>query len=157
MHAPRPHVLKPPATRLDSTLFQRLWASHHHSHIVYWYTTFTLGLFSHHHHPMSEPYKNQQRVYTYPSGGEAPLKVDRTREDLSAEERDSSREVSNETSWGICEFARLSAMSGMPKLVSVQNSYSLLVRGNFETDLAEVREPRSVRPFTQLFYSHSTY
>lgn len=49
--------------------------------------------------------------------------------------------VSNETSWGICEFARLSALSGMPKLVSVQNSYSLLVRGGFETDLAEVCSP----------------
>jgi len=49
--------------------------------------------------------------------------------------------VSNETSWGICEFARLSKLSGMPKLISVQNSYSLLVRGQFEADLAEVCSP----------------
>ena len=25
----------------NSTLFQRSWASHHHIHMVYWYTTFT--------------------------------------------------------------------------------------------------------------------
>ena len=67
-------------------------------------------------------------------------------------ERDSSREVSNETSWGICEFARLSAMSGMPKLVSVQNSYSLLVRGNFETDLAEVSGVLSAKPHSLSFF-----
>ena len=51
--------------------------------------------------------------------------------------------VSNETSWGVCEFARLSAVAGMPKLVSIQNSYSLLVRGGFETDLAEVCSPNN--------------
>eukprot|EP00982_Pelagococcus_subviridis_P012947 31203-Pelagococcus_subviridis.AAC.4 len=49
--------------------------------------------------------------------------------------------VSNETSWGVCEFARIAATSGMPKLVSIQNSYSLLTRGAFETDLAEVCSP----------------
>jgi aryl-alcohol dehydrogenase-like predicted oxidoreductase len=41
----------------------------------------------------------------------------------------------------VCEFARIAATSGMPKLVSIQNSYSLLTRGAFETDLAEVCSP----------------
>lgn len=31
---------------------------------------------------------------------------------------------------------------GLPRIVSIQNSYSLLVRGAFETDLAEVCAPR---------------
>lgn len=31
---------------------------------------------------------------------------------------------------------------GLPRIVSIQNSYSLLVRGPFETDLAEVCAPR---------------
>lgn len=32
--------------------------------------------------------------------------------------------------------------AGLPRIVSIQNSYSLLVRGPFETDLAEVCAPR---------------
>lgn len=46
--------------------------------------------------------------------------------------------VSNETSWGVMQFARLAEQAGLPKIVSIQNSYSLLVRVPFETDLAEV-------------------
>ena len=33
--------------------------------------------------------------------------------------------------------------AGLPRIVSIQNSYSLAVRGSFETDLAEVCAPRN--------------
>jgi aryl-alcohol dehydrogenase-like predicted oxidoreductase len=46
--------------------------------------------------------------------------------------------VSNETSYGIMRFLQASAASAGPKIISTQNSYSLLVRSAFETDLAEV-------------------
>jgi aryl-alcohol dehydrogenase-like predicted oxidoreductase len=50
--------------------------------------------------------------------------------------------VSNETSWGVAQFcAAAAAEAGLPKIVSIQNSYSLLNRGAFETDLAEVCSP----------------
>lgn len=46
--------------------------------------------------------------------------------------------VSNETSYGVMRFVQAAEQAGLPRIVSIQNSYSLLVRGNFETDLAEV-------------------
>jgi aryl-alcohol dehydrogenase-like predicted oxidoreductase len=49
--------------------------------------------------------------------------------------------VSNESSYGVMSFAAAAAAPGLPKIVSIQNSYSLLVRGPFETDLAEVCAP----------------
>lgn len=52
--------------------------------------------------------------------------------------------VSNETSWGVTEFSRLArAQPSLPKIVSIQNSYSLLNRGPFEADLVEVCSPRN--------------
>lgn len=47
--------------------------------------------------------------------------------------------MSNETSWGVCQFDAAAKAHGLPKMVSIQNSYSLVYRGAFETDLAEVR------------------
>jgi hypothetical protein len=43
--------------------------------------------------------------------------------------------VSNETSWGVMEFTRLAKELNLPKIVSIQNSYSLLVRTQFEGKL----------------------
>lgn len=43
--------------------------------------------------------------------------------------------VSNETSWGLMEFTRLAEQLNLPKIVSIQNSYSLLVRTQFEGNL----------------------
>lgn len=40
--------------------------------------------------------------------------------------------VSNETSYGVMEFVNLAKALGLPKIVSIQNSYSLLVRCPFE-------------------------
>ncbi len=45
--------------------------------------------------------------------------------------------LSNETPWGIVEFTRTATELGLPKIVSVQNAYSLLNR-TFENGLAEV-------------------
>ena len=51
--------------------------------------------------------------------------------------------VSNETSWGVSEWRRIAKQSGMPLICSIQNSYSLIQRGAFETDLAETCSPRN--------------
>lgn len=45
--------------------------------------------------------------------------------------------VSNETSYGVMRFVHAAAACAGPKIVSTQNSYSLLVRSAYETDLAE--------------------
>ena len=45
--------------------------------------------------------------------------------------------LSNETPWGVMEFLRLAEQCGLPRVVSVQNPYSLLNR-TFEVGLAEV-------------------
>jgi len=49
--------------------------------------------------------------------------------------------VSNETSFGVMRFCQLAEAMGLPKIVSIQNAYSLLVRVPFETDLAETCAP----------------
>ena len=45
--------------------------------------------------------------------------------------------LSNETPWGVMEFMRLSAELNLPRVVSVQNPYSLLNR-SYEVGLAEI-------------------
>ncbi len=44
--------------------------------------------------------------------------------------------VSNETPWGVSQYLHLSASSDLPRIVSIQNPYSLLNR-SFEVGLAE--------------------
>ena len=44
--------------------------------------------------------------------------------------------VSNETPWGVSEFSRCAEQQGLPKIVTIQNAYSLLNR-TFENGLAE--------------------
>ena len=51
--------------------------------------------------------------------------------------------VSNETSFGVMEFIRLSEQLGLPRMISIQNSYSLITRGPFETNLSEVCSKRN--------------
>ncbi|KAK7279229.1 hypothetical protein RJT34_24275 [Clitoria ternatea] len=51
--------------------------------------------------------------------------------------------VSNETSYGVMEFVHAAKVEGLPKIVSIQNSYSLLVRCKFEIDLLEVCHPKN--------------
>ncbi|XP_059650866.1 uncharacterized protein LOC132296955 isoform X2 [Cornus florida] len=47
--------------------------------------------------------------------------------------------VSNETSYGVMEFVHTAKVEGLPKIVSIQNNYSLLVR----FDLVEVCHPNN--------------
>ena len=49
--------------------------------------------------------------------------------------------LSNETPYGVCEWARVAAKLGMPPPATIQNAYSLLTR-SFEGDLAEACSPR---------------
>ncbi|XP_010457486.1 PREDICTED: uncharacterized protein LOC104738963 [Camelina sativa] len=51
--------------------------------------------------------------------------------------------VSNETSYGVMEFVNAAKLEGLPKIVSIQNGYSLLVRCRFEVDLVEVCHPKN--------------
>ncbi|XP_047091875.1 protein tas-like [Lolium rigidum] len=51
--------------------------------------------------------------------------------------------VSNETSYGVMQFVQAAKLQGLPKIVSIENGYSLLVRCNFEVDLAEVCHPNN--------------
>ena len=45
--------------------------------------------------------------------------------------------ISNETPWGAMEYLRLSKQVGLPKIISIQNPYSLLNR-SYEVGLAEI-------------------
>uniref|UniRef100_A0A7C9FIF7 Aldose reductase n=2 Tax=Opuntia streptacantha TaxID=393608 RepID=A0A7C9FIF7_OPUST len=51
--------------------------------------------------------------------------------------------VSNETSYGVMEFVHAAKVGGLPKIVSIQNSYNLLFRCRFEVDLVEVCHPNN--------------
>ncbi|KAG5187917.1 NADP-dependent oxidoreductase domain-containing protein [Tribonema minus] len=52
--------------------------------------------------------------------------------------------VSNETPFGVAKFVELSERLGLPRVCSIQNSYSLLVRADFELGgLVEVCAPRN--------------
>jgi len=59
-------------------------------------------------------------------------------EELHKEGRVRHFGVSNETSFGVMNFIRAAEEHGLPRIISIQNSYSLLVRMGYETDLAEV-------------------
>lgn len=59
--------------------------------------------------------------------------------------------VSNETAWGVAEYLRLAREEGLPRIVSIQNQYSLVNR-EFETGLAEfaMREQVGLLPYSVL-------
>ncbi|MFO7188826.1 MAG: aldo/keto reductase [Pseudomonadota bacterium] len=44
--------------------------------------------------------------------------------------------LSNETTWGVCEYVRVARLHGLPQPVTIQNVYSLVSR-KFDEDLAE--------------------
>ena len=64
--------------------------------------------------------------------------------------------LSNETSWGVCEFHRVARELGVPGPVTTQNSYSLVSRG-VDNDLAEVlfREKMSLLAYSPLGRWHA--
>eukprot|EP00271_Cylindrocystis_brebissonii_P010449 TRINITY_DN26637_c0_g1_i1.p1 TRINITY_DN26637_c0_g1~~TRINITY_DN26637_c0_g1_i1.p1 ORF type:complete len:444 (+),score=56.79 TRINITY_DN26637_c0_g1_i1:124-1455(+) len=51
--------------------------------------------------------------------------------------------VSNETSFGVMSFIQAAKEFGLPKICSIQNCYSLLVRLRYEVDLVEVCRPNN--------------
>lgn len=51
--------------------------------------------------------------------------------------------VSNESPFGVMKFSQVAKELGLSKMVTIQNSYSLLVRHDFENGLAEVCSPRN--------------
>ena len=59
--------------------------------------------------------------------------------------------LSNETTWGVCEFQRVAKALGVPGPVTVQNSYSLVSR-SADNDLAEAfhRERMSLLAYSPL-------
>ncbi|EFN59433.1 hypothetical protein CHLNCDRAFT_48483 [Chlorella variabilis] len=63
--------------------------------------------------------------------------------------------VSNETSYGVMRFIQAAEQLGLPRVVSIQNSYSLLTRGGYETDLAEVCAPRQCNARYMARYNQS--
>lgn len=44
--------------------------------------------------------------------------------------------LSNETTWGVCEYVRVARLHGLPQPITIQNAYSLVSR-KFDEDLAE--------------------
>lgn len=63
--------------------------------------------------------------------------------------------LSNEHPWGVMEFVRLAREHGLPRVVSIQNAYSLLNRV-FEYGLAEVchREQVGLLAYSPLAFGH---
>jgi aryl-alcohol dehydrogenase-like predicted oxidoreductase len=63
--------------------------------------------------------------------------------------------LSNEHPWGVMEFLRLAAEHGLPRVVSIQNAYSLLNR-TFEFGLAEIayRERVGLLAYSPLAFGH---
>ncbi|MDH5533336.1 MAG: aldo/keto reductase [Candidatus Pacebacteria bacterium] len=59
--------------------------------------------------------------------------------------------VSNERPWGIMEYLRLSREKDLPRIASIQNPYSLIMRG-YETGMAEmsIREKVSLLVYSPL-------
>lgn len=59
--------------------------------------------------------------------------------------------VSNETAWGVSEYLRLAREHDLPRIVSIQNQYSLLNR-TFEIGISEfcMRENISLLPYSAL-------
>ena len=77
--------------------------------------------------------------YEYPDN-QPPTKIEQTLlalADLVKEGKVKHIGVSNETPWGVMEYLKLSELMGLPRLVSIQNPYSLLNR-SFEIGLAEI-------------------
>lgn len=65
--------------------------------------------------------------------------------------------LSNETPWGVTEFVRYAEQAGLPKIVSIQNSYHLMNR-TFESGLSEVCHHTDVGllAYSPLAFGHLT-
>ena len=65
--------------------------------------------------------------------------------------------LSNETAWGLSKFLEISKLKNLPRMVSVQNPYSLLNR-SYEVGLAEisVREKSGLLAYSPLAFGYLT-
>lgn len=72
------------------------------------------------------------------------LDILRTVGDLVAEGKIRHFGLSNDSAWGTATFLRLAEANGLPRVVSIQNEYSLLAR-LFDLDLAELCHHEDVR------------
>ena len=65
--------------------------------------------------------------------------------------------LSNETPWGVMQFLQLAQRHGLPRVVSIQNAYSLLNR-TYEAGLSEVtrHEGVSLLAYSPLAFGHLT-
>jgi aryl-alcohol dehydrogenase-like predicted oxidoreductase len=65
--------------------------------------------------------------------------------------------VSNETSWGVCEFIKQAETRGLPRIVSIQNAYNLVNR-SFEAGLDEAcyRENVGLLAYSPLAFGQLT-
>jgi aryl-alcohol dehydrogenase-like predicted oxidoreductase len=65
--------------------------------------------------------------------------------------------LSNETPWGVMQFLQLADRHGLPRVVSIQNAYSLLNR-TYEAGLSEVtrHEGVSLLAYSPLAFGHLT-
>lgn len=65
--------------------------------------------------------------------------------------------LSNEHPWGVMQFVRLAEEHGLPRVVTIQNAYSLVNR-SFENGLAEVchREEVGLLAYSVLAFGHLT-
>jgi len=72
-------------------------------------------------------------------------------QELIQEEKIRHIGVSNETAWGIMQYLRLSEEKKLPRIQSIQNAYSLIMR-EYETALAEmsIRENISLLAYSPL-------
>ena len=85
-----------------------------------------------------------RRHWDYDPSGQDAEEVDahvvdvlRAAAELVAEGRLGALGLSNDTAWGTMKFLEVARREGLPRVVSVQNEYSLLCR-LFDTDMAEV-------------------
>jgi aryl-alcohol dehydrogenase-like predicted oxidoreductase len=65
------------------------------------------------------------------------LEVLQTLEELIQQGKIRHIGLSNETAWGMTKWLQLAEQNGLPRMVSIQNEYSLLCR-HFEPDLGEI-------------------
>ena len=64
--------------------------------------------------------------------------------------------VSNETSYGVMRFVQLAEQLGLPKIVSIQNSYSLLVHSPLLANSKNPSDSKVIFSETTGLCAHST-
>lgn len=93
------------------------------------------------------------RRYTHiPDDGSVPLEETlEALKELISEGKIRYIGLSNETAWGVAECFRLHREKGLPRICSIQNAYSLIMR-EYETALAEIsiREKLSLLVYSPL-------